>query len=387
MKIALFHPWINLKGGAEKLILEYIKNSKNKIDLYTWVYDKENTFEEFKNYNIIELCPKLRILYKYSIFRGLLFIFSALFSKIPLDNYDLFLISSGGFAETITFRNYKKGKTFLYCHTILRAAYEEDIEFKIKSKFKRKLYSLMANLYQKIENKAWKNINCVIFNSELSMLRAKRHNLLKNKKFYIVYPGFNLKTVNTKKSDNYFIYVARFNLAKRQDLLLSSWEIISKKYPNYKLYLIGSMSDKRYFNKIKNLSKELTNIYIMTDISNKKLESLYENCCATIFPAFAEDFGIVPFEGLAKGKPLIASEYGGYFELLKDSPGTIFFKDYKDISRTSIELINGIEKFINKKELYLNKTCDIINYIKKIKNTWIDFTNNLDYILKEGKNA
>lgn len=47
-KIAIFHPWIKSRGGAEKTVLELLKNFKES-ELYTWVYEPENTFEEFKN--------------------------------------------------------------------------------------------------------------------------------------------------------------------------------------------------------------------------------------------------------------------------------------------------------------------------------------------------
>ena len=35
-KIALFHPWLKSRGGAERVVLEILKSNKN-IDLYTWV--------------------------------------------------------------------------------------------------------------------------------------------------------------------------------------------------------------------------------------------------------------------------------------------------------------------------------------------------------------
>ena len=51
-KIALFHPWLKSKGGAEKVVLELLKDRDNEVDVFTWVYDQEKTFEEFKNFRI-----------------------------------------------------------------------------------------------------------------------------------------------------------------------------------------------------------------------------------------------------------------------------------------------------------------------------------------------
>ena len=92
MRIALFHPWIKSKGGAEKVILEFLKNTKHKTDVYTWIYDKENTFEEFKNFNIKIISPRfMQKLARTHFLRGL-FLPISFFSKINLKKYDRFLI-------------------------------------------------------------------------------------------------------------------------------------------------------------------------------------------------------------------------------------------------------------------------------------------------------
>ncbi len=387
MKIALFHPWIKSKGGAEKLILEYAKNSKNQIDFYTWVYDKDKTFEEFKNYKVIELGPKfIKKLSRSFIGRGF-FLISAFFSKIPLKNYDIFLVSTGGLAEAITLTNHKKDKTYAYVHTILRAAYQEDMDWNLKYRYKfflkRWIYLLAAWFYRIIEKISWKGIDYAIFNSELSKSRAVNHKLFKNKKSCVVYPGFDLKILNKKlESKPYFVYVARFGKAKRQDMLIKSWTKFVKKNSGYSLYLVGSVENQNYFNSLYSLAQETKNINFKVGVSNEELNKLYENCTATIFCAFAEDFGIVPFEGLARGKPLIASEYGGYTELLKDCPGVILFKDHKDIDKTSLELEKSMQKLIDNKNKYISKSNDIIKYVSNLKNDWKFFGQKMDKILK-----
>ncbi len=387
MKIALFHPWIKSQGGAEKLILEYAKNSRNKIDFYTWVYDKDKTFSEFKNFKVIELGPKfIRKLSRSYIGRGLFFI-SALFSKIPLKDYDVFLISTGGLAEAITLTNYKKNHTYTYVHTILRAAYKEDMNWNLKYRYnsflKRYIYILAAWIYRFIEKLSWNKIDYAIFNSELSKSRAENHNLLNNIKSFIVYPGFDFVTSNNKnRFDNYFIYVARFGRAKRQDMLIKAWQKFVKKHSDYSLYLLGGIENKDYFDYLQNLAHKTKNVNFKVNVSNEEKFKLYENCCATIFPAFAEDFGIVPFEGLARGKPLIASEYGGYKELIKNCPGVLFFTEYKDINNTSIELYNSLELFINHKKEYLSKSNEILKYASNLNNDWKFFAKNMDKILK-----
>jgi len=177
-KIALFHPWIKSKGGGEKVILEILKNKDCEVDLYTWVYDEKNTFDEFKKYKINILAPKIAEKISRSYFlRGFFFLF-AIFSKIPLEKYDIFLISTSGLAELITLRNRIPAKTFAYVHTILRATYKEDkfwnMEHMNKNILPEFLYSYLISFYRFFERISWRKIDIAIFNSELSLERAKK---------------------------------------------------------------------------------------------------------------------------------------------------------------------------------------------------------------------
>ena len=121
-KIALFHPWIKSRGGSEKSVLEILKSRKYDIDIYTWIYEESKTFEEFKKFKINILAPKIiKKISRTYLLKGL-FLPISLFSKIPLEKYEYFLISTSGVAEFITFRNYKPKKTYGYIYTPLRAA-------------------------------------------------------------------------------------------------------------------------------------------------------------------------------------------------------------------------------------------------------------------------
>lgn len=136
LKIALFYPWIKSRGGAEKVLLEIMKIKDFNFDLYTWVYDEKDSFKEFKNLKINVIGSNiLRKLSKMKLLRGLFLPFS-LFSKIPLEKYDYFLIYTSGTGEFITFRNYKKGKTIGYVNTILRDAYPEIVKWNMKNIYK-----------------------------------------------------------------------------------------------------------------------------------------------------------------------------------------------------------------------------------------------------------
>ena len=354
-RIALFHPWIKSRGGAERVILEILKSNKQDIELYTWVYDKENTFEEFKKFKINIIAPKIAKKFSRSYLLRGLFLPISLFSKIPLKKYDLFLIYSSGLGELITFRNYKPKKTIAYINTILRAAYKEDISWNLKHRYKKMfikiLYLMAAKIYRALEKIAWKKIDKAIFISELGLERAKKHNLLEDKKTEIVYPPVDIekfKKLKLKK-ENYFLYLSRFNLVKRQDLLIKAWSKFTKLHPNYRLILAGNIENKKYFEKIKNIADKTKNIEIKTNLKDKEILELYSNCLAFIFIPFMEDFGIVPFEALATGKPLITVNKGGHIKLIENIP-QVFKIEEKEDEKLMIEEINRtLERFLEAK--------------------------------------
>jgi hypothetical protein len=106
----------------------------------------------------------------------------SLFSKISLEKYDKFLISTSGIGEFILFRNYIRGKTFAYVHTPLRAASEDEIcwnlKYRYKNVFSRLIYKFAVRIYKVLEKIAWRKIDFVIFNSEISKRRAEKNNLV-----------------------------------------------------------------------------------------------------------------------------------------------------------------------------------------------------------------
>ena len=355
LKIALFYPWIKSKGGSEKILLEIMEIKDFKFDLYTWIYDEENSFKEFKDLKINVISPNiLKKISKMKLLRGLFLPFS-FFSKIPLEKYDYFLIYTSGAGEFITFRNYKKGKTIGYVNTPLRYAYPEIVKWNMKNVYKnifsRVTYFLSVKIYRFFEKIAWKRIDFPIFISKEGLNRAEKQGLLKNKKTKVIYPPIDTSkfTKLSKNKGNFFLYVSRFNPQKRQDLLIKAWINFSKEYPNEKLILSGGLENKEYFEYIKKLSKNTKNIEIKEELDNEKILKLYENCKAAIFIPLLEDFGIVPFEALATGKPIIAVNKGGYVNLIKNIPQYYPIKEEEDEDLFVKNIEDSLKKFIKSK--------------------------------------
>ena len=85
--------------------------------------------------------------------------------------------------------------------------------------------------------------------------------------------------------------------------------------------VIAGMVDKKsvtYFSTLKRIAGNDVNISFVESPSDEKLHDLYRRCFAVIFPAYNEDWGLVPLEAMSFGKVVISSDTGGPTESMID---------------------------------------------------------------------
>jgi glycosyltransferase involved in cell wall biosynthesis len=116
-------------------------------------------------------------------------------------------------------------------------------------------------------------------------------------------------------SRSYFLIVSRLVPYKRVDIVVKAFNQLG-----LPLKIIGTGSEMV---SLKNLAK--FNIEFLGQLTDKDLLSYYQNCRALIFPQ-EEDFGLVPLEAQACGKPVIAFKGGGALEtVIETKTGTFFY--------------------------------------------------------------
>jgi glycosyltransferase involved in cell wall biosynthesis len=134
-----------------------------------------------------------------------------------------------------------------------------------------------------------------------------------------------------KRQEEYYLIVSRLKAYKRIELAIEAFNELKKP-----LLIIG---DGSHYNYLKSISNK--NIQFLRDINDEKLLSYYQRCRAVIFPQI-EDFGIVPLEAQACGKPVIAFKAGGALETVEDKKTGIFFLEQK--RESLIKAVNEFEK-------------------------------------------
>ena len=120
----------------------------------------------------------------------------------------------------------------------------------------------------------------------------------------LIYPPVSTDLFSvSEKDDGYYLVVSALVPYKRVDLAIEAFNAWGEK-----LLIAGSGPEKGKLEKMAG-----RNVEFLGWQSNENLIDLYAGCRALIFPG-VEDFGIVPLEAMASGKPVVALGAGGALE-------------------------------------------------------------------------
>ena len=140
-------------------------------------------------------------------------------------------------------------------------------------------------------------------------------------------------SVSDEAAGDYFVVFSRFVPYKRIDLAISACARLNKK-----LIVIGSGSQEKEL-KLLAASCKNEDIKFTGRISDSEVKAYLQKCRALIFCA-EEDFGIIPVEAQACGRPIIAFGKGGALETVVNEKTGVFFEEQSVGS-----LVKAIEKF------------------------------------------
>lgn len=323
MKIAVFHPWFYTRGGAEKLVLEWLKRTKFDVDIYTWHYSPKDTFPEYEKFDIHQLLPDRMFSSKMYFGRGAVTGMLGMLKKIP-QKYDALLVSEAGIAELVMYRS-KMPVNIAYVHTPLRAAHPDDYYYvknhRLKSPLMRLIYPAMVGAYTLLERPAWHRFDAIAANSKLVLQRVERKGLArKDAARKVIYPGVDLPKIKPKKkrigNKIRIVYVSRISYAKRQLEAIHAIEVLREQYGiSAELYIVGAATKKEYAQRVLDEAKQRDWAHIVTDVTDKEKWDLLQNADIGLFLGWNEDFGIVPLEYAVAGLPVVGAP-GGYCEIL-----------------------------------------------------------------------
>lgn len=298
-----------------------------RAPIYTLLYDRDATGGVFDG-RVIKTSFLQNLPFTKKHHRIFPLLMPLAIEQFDFSEYDLVLSVSASFAKGIITKPHTKH--ICYCLTPPRFLWDNSQKFVEEFGYPKLLKKFLPPFitYLRIWDKE-ASLRVDEFWS-ISDFIGDRVRKYYSKPFQVIYPPVNVSKFHVSKQiGDYFFMAGRLVSYKRFDIAIKSFN--QNRLP---LKIVGIGPE---LNKLKKIANK--NVEFLGLVSDEKLAELYSQSQACIFPQ-EEDFGIVPLESMASGRPVIAYRAGGATETIVENETGIFFNEQNEES-----LQVAIEKF------------------------------------------
>lgn len=306
-RIAIVHEWFTSMRGGEKCV-EALCEVFPEATLFTLLHLPGSVSPVIERMPIrTSFIQHLPLAHTH--YRHYLPLFPTAIQRFDLSTFDIVISSNHCVAKGV-----KTGPRTLhvcYCHTPMRYIWDQYDEYFGKGHaalMTRWGMFLVRGYLQRWDIATARNPHHFIANSRNVQERIRR---IYGKESEVIYPPVDTSkyTLSTKPGA-YFLVVSAFVPYKRIDLAIEACARTGDR-----LVIVGDGPDVNHLKAISRGNTEFRGA-----VADEELRNLYAGCKAVLFPG-EEDFGIVPVEAMASGKPVIAYARGGALETVIDAPG------------------------------------------------------------------
>lgn len=326
MRVAIVHEHLAQDGGAE-LVVRVLKEIFPDAPIFTLVYDRERAHPAFKE---MEIRPSFiqRMWGGIKHYQWYLPFMPSAVEKYDVSDFDVVISSSSAYAKGIVTHSNTLHLCYCYCPTRYLWNYTHQYHRELRySKVIRKFIPFVLTPLRMWDKLAADRVDHFI---GISGFIGQQINKFYRRKCSIIYPPVEVeKFRHTKKSGNYYLMLGRLVAYKRYDLAINVFNKLG-----WQLKIAGDGPEFDFLKKIAG-----PNIELLGRVSDKERTKLFEECHAFIFPP-EEDFGIVPIEAMAAGRPVVAFGKGGALEYVKPGVTGELFSE-----QTEESLMNTLKTF------------------------------------------
>jgi len=323
LKIALYYPYIHLRSGIERTILEILKRSKHDWHIFTNLYEKATTYPELEKFKsrITEL---KRISVNRSYLNTLKSAWVVFNQRLPIEGFDVLWVHNEGLGSLINFKNKDIAKV-CFCHTPIKLIYDKSLrqDYLSKNPFKAPFYYLFYFLFKAIDRNAFSLYDwCFCVSNEVKK-RILENSLLPENKLEVIYRGVDTASFSGDvEYGNYFFQPTRVKWWKNIELSINAFNLMQKErkeLQDFRLVIAGELypTNKGYYERIKNMAAANKNIELVINPDEKQIMDFYKDCRAVVSTTLNEDFGLTVLEGFSFSKPVVAINRGGPKEVIR----------------------------------------------------------------------
>jgi glycosyltransferase involved in cell wall biosynthesis len=291
--VAIAHDYLNQRGGGERVVLEIARQWPD-APIHTTLYRRDSTFAAFAERDVrTSWLDRLPIDRR---FRAALPLYPSAIASLGALDAELVVSSSSGWAHAVRAR---PGATHVcYCHTPARwlwdpAAYSP-------SALRRAALSPLTAALRRWDLAAARRPTAYVANSERTRAAIAR---IYGRHARVIPPPVGVERFTPRPRGERLLVVSRLLAYKRVDLAV---EAATRAGIGLDVVgdgpLLGDLRDRAG-----------PSVRFHGRVDDATVTELLEGCRALVLPG-VEDFGIVPVEANAAGKPVVAFGAGGVCE-------------------------------------------------------------------------
>lgn len=325
MKVAIVHEWLTTLGGSERVVWAFHRMFPD-APVFTTVHRRDLLPAEFNQLDVRTSFLQ-RIPGGSRHYQKLLPLMPLAFEQFDLSGYDVVLSSAHACAKGVVTR--PETVHVSYVHTPMRYAWDLYHSYLgTVSPLLRPLAAAMLSNLRQWDVLSANRVDYFVANSREVARRINKHY---RRPAAVVPPPIDVERFEVAPESeigDHLLVVSRLVPYKRVDLAVQAANMTGMP-----LRIIG---DGPLYAELKATAKP--NVTFLGHLDDKAVAHEMARCRALVFGAF-EDFGLVPLEVQACGRPVIAYGAGGALETVVDGVTGLFFPE-----QTAESLVGALKR-------------------------------------------
>jgi glycosyltransferase involved in cell wall biosynthesis len=309
--VAVVHDYLTQRGGAERVVLSMMKAFPG-APLHTALFQPSDTFPAFADADVRPLAlNRLGVLRRHH--RLALPVLAPAFSLHRVDA-DVVLCSTSGWAHGVR----TKGRKIVYCYSPARWLYQGDRYLGDRRSPARYVLQVARPWLVPWDRRQAHSASRYLTLSSVVRDRIRESYGIDAE---VLAPPQTIDVTGRRRApatgldEGFFLCVSRLLAYKNVDAVIKAF----REMPGQRLVVVGGGPERE---RLRGLGG--TNVTFLGTVDDDELRWLYHACTAVV-SASHEDYGLIPLEAAAFGRPAAVLRGGGFLDTVVEGRTGVFF--------------------------------------------------------------